>query len=295
MGWILKLDVDADDAELASSLLWDLGTDGVAHLEPAPGRVQLLAGFETEPEASAAADGVRSSLSVWAAAVEALDPTAWADPERTTEETVAGRRIVLRPGAAFGDGGHPSTRLCLDLLAAEAEGRPLGPVLDFGAGTGVLTLAALAHGAPAATAVENDPAALAALRHTLDANAELIAGRAITVATELTDPADADPDPTSVVDGRRASGRGGDPNAAGRFDLLLVNVLLPVHRAMASRLMAARTADATVIVAGVLVEQEAEVLAAYPGLAVRRRAAEGDWLGLVLGPADGTADGGSRA
>lgn len=287
MGWILKLDVDADDAELASSLLWDLGTDGVAHLEPAPGRVQLLAGFETEAEASAAADGVRSSLPVEVAAVEARDPSAWVDAQRTTEVTAAGREIILWPGAAFGDGGHPSTRLCLDLLAAEAERRPLGSVLDFGAGTGVLTLAALAYGAPAATAVENDPAAVAALRHTLDENAELIAGRPVTVATELTDPADARPGSTRAVDGRGGTGHGADPIAAAPFDLLLVNVLLPVHRAMAPRLSAARSADARVLVAGVLVEQEVEVLAAYTGLVVHRRATEGDWLGLTLGPADG--------
>ena len=61
--------------------------------------------------------------------------------------------------AAFGDGGHSSTRLCLQQL--ERLDLTGAIVLDFGAGTGVLGLAALNLGARHATMVENHPASLA--------------------------------------------------------------------------------------------------------------------------------------
>jgi|UniRef100_A0A7C3SKK3 ribosomal protein L11 methyltransferase len=74
--------------------------------------------------------------------------------------------IRLDPGLAFGSGAHPTTRLCLRLLRRVwGRDRPLR-VLDLGAGTGVLSLAALALGARQAVAVEyNDLAARTASRN----------------------------------------------------------------------------------------------------------------------------------
>jgi ribosomal protein L11 methyltransferase len=72
--------------------------------------------------------------------------------------------VRLDPGLAFGSGTHPTTALCLrwlDRLAGEgllADAR----VLDFGCGSGILALAALKLGAPAAVGVDNDPQALLA-------------------------------------------------------------------------------------------------------------------------------------
>jgi ribosomal protein L11 methyltransferase len=65
-------------------------------------------------------------------------------------------------GLAFGTGRHPTTRLCLEWLAA----RPLNGrrVLDYGCGSGVLALAALVLGAESALAVDVEPQALQATR-----------------------------------------------------------------------------------------------------------------------------------
>ena len=80
------------------------------------------------------------------------------------EEVIVGdSRLVITSGnfTAFGDGRHSSTRLCLNQLERLAPKLAGASVLDFGAGTGVLGLAALALGARHATLVELDPASLA--------------------------------------------------------------------------------------------------------------------------------------
>lgn len=278
MGWILRVELDTTTLDLASAVLWDAGTSGIAHLadDPtgAPEASGVVAGFDTETEASAAADRLRNALgtgAVSAVSVEPVDPTSWADPDRRVVATVAGHDLVLAPGAAFGDGGHPTTTLALELLTAAEGGLDAGgTVVDFGAGTGILALAALARGAAQVVAVENDPDALDALTATLGLNHHLTSGRT-EVVTELPPT----PRPSAVV---------------------LVNVLLPVHQAWGGALRQWVAHDGVIIVSGVLADQEAEVLAAYPGLAIGGRRTDGDWLGLLLTPspevtkADGSTD-----
>ena len=68
--------------------------------------------------------------------------------------------LEIDPGQAFGTGGHASTRLALELLAALPEEAVHGArVLDVGCGTGVLALSALALGAASAVAHDLDPLA----------------------------------------------------------------------------------------------------------------------------------------
>jgi ribosomal protein L11 methyltransferase len=71
-----------------------------------------------------------------------------------------GVSVKIWPGQAFGTGTHPTTRLCLRFLLR--SGFSEGRVLDFGAGTGVLAMAAAKLGKKiSAVAVESDPEALA--------------------------------------------------------------------------------------------------------------------------------------
>jgi ribosomal protein L11 methyltransferase len=69
--------------------------------------------------------------------------------------------LVIDPGVFFGAGTHPTTRLCLELLRAVDAG---GPLCDWGAGTGVLSIAAARLGFDPVTAVEVDPGALDVIR-----------------------------------------------------------------------------------------------------------------------------------
>jgi ribosomal protein L11 methyltransferase len=70
--------------------------------------------------------------------------------------------LVLDPGLAFGTGAHPSTRLCLQWLERSIAGGET--VLDYGCGSGILTIAALKLGARRAVGVDIDPDALGTAR-----------------------------------------------------------------------------------------------------------------------------------
>jgi ribosomal protein L11 methyltransferase len=64
--------------------------------------------------------------------------------------------VVIDPGRAFGTGAHPTTRLCLALLA----GLPRGSLTDLGCGSGVLAVAAAKLGFEPVVALDLDPDAV---------------------------------------------------------------------------------------------------------------------------------------
>jgi ribosomal protein L11 methyltransferase len=129
-------------------------------------------------------DPIRAGSRLW------IVPTWHAPPEPGAVN------VVLDPGAAFGTGSHPTTRLCLAWL--ERHVRPGDAVLDYGCGSGILGIAALMLGAARATGVDVDPLALEAARYnsrrnqvqleTRDASSELPSGADITVANILANP-----------------------------------------------------------------------------------------------------------
>ena len=144
-----------------------------------------------------------------------------------------GASLVLAPGLAFGTGSHPTTRGCLQGLA---ERPPLGlQVLDFGCGSGILALAALALGAEQVVAVDHDPQALAA---TLD-NAERNQQSARLTVHE------------SLPEGQRC-------------DVLLANVLAGPLIELAPTLQDAVVPGGRALLSGVLADQVEAVCAAWP-------------------------------
>ena len=76
--------------------------------------------------------------------------------------------VEIDPGAGFGAGGHPTTSLLLERLRSlDLVGQR---VLDVGCGTGVLAIAAAHLGASTVTAIDIEPAAVAATERNVDAN-----------------------------------------------------------------------------------------------------------------------------
>jgi ribosomal protein L11 methyltransferase len=71
--------------------------------------------------------------------------------------------IELDPGAAFGTGLHPTTRLCL--INLENSLRPGMSVFDLGTGSGILAIAAVKLGAASVLALDIDAVAVSAARN----------------------------------------------------------------------------------------------------------------------------------
>src|SRR6195256_4006227 len=90
--------------------------------------------------------------------------------------------LVLDPGLAFGNGAHPSTRLCLQWLERSIAGGET--VLDYGCGSGILTIAALKLGARRAVGVDIDPGAVATAGDNARRNG--VAGEFLGVVAPLT-------------------------------------------------------------------------------------------------------------
>ncbi len=85
--------------------------------------------------------------------------------ERFEENTVC---MILDPGLAFGTGTHPTTALCLEWLAShELSGKT---VIDYGCGSGILSIAAVLLGAKMAYAVDIDLQALTATEYNAEKN-----------------------------------------------------------------------------------------------------------------------------
>ncbi|RXJ72352.1 50S ribosomal protein L11 methyltransferase [Veronia nyctiphanis] len=76
--------------------------------------------------------------------------------------------VMLDPGLAFGTGTHPTTALCLEWLDSQSlEGKT---VIDFGCGSGILSLAALKLGAKKVIGIDIDPQALQASKDNAERN-----------------------------------------------------------------------------------------------------------------------------
>jgi SAM-dependent methyltransferase len=79
--------------------------------------------------------------------------------------------VVLDPAHAFGNGRHPTTRMCLAFLERMDPKALEGlRVLDFGCGTALLALAAVQMGAAEALGVERDPASARAAERNVGLN-----------------------------------------------------------------------------------------------------------------------------
>lgn len=90
----------------------------------------------------------------------------WIAPEESNRF-----EIEIDPGVAFGTAEHGSTRSCLTLVDRCVRGAEV--VLDVGAGSGVLSIAALVLGAAHATCVEIDAMACDALLENAERNGVL--------------------------------------------------------------------------------------------------------------------------
>jgi ribosomal protein L11 methyltransferase len=187
--------VPGDEAEPLRALLVELSPGGFEELDVGGGTVELavyadaagadellaaLPGAIAEPVADGWEDAWRAFHRP--AVVAGL----WLGPPWETPPDPA-RAIVIDPGRAFGTGSHPTTRLCVDLLAGT---RRRGSLLDVGCGSGVLSIAAARLGFAPVRAVDLDPVAVETTRANAAANGVTIDARVADGLVEPLPPAD---------------------------------------------------------------------------------------------------------
>lgn len=181
-----------DDADILSDLLESHGALSVTMtdqyddpiLEPEPGTVPLWphiviqALYESSEDMHALIQTIMTQYPNASCSSEALPPQDW---ERTCLTDFQPQRfgnhlwvcpswhtppdphainLTLDPGLAFGTGSHPTTSLCLTWL--EQATLHHKTLIDYGCGSGILSIAALKLGATHVYAVDIDPQALIA-------------------------------------------------------------------------------------------------------------------------------------
>ena len=139
--------------------------------------------------------------------------------------------LQLDPGLAFGTGSHPTTRLCLKWLDTRLKGGE--SVLDYGCGSGILTIAALKLGAGSAVGVDIDEQAIRASKDNAAQN---------NVDAQFYLP---------------------DGLPQGQFDIVVANILANPLR-MLGEMLAARTKQGgRIVLSGLLDEQVEELSGIY--------------------------------
>ena len=168
--------------------------------------------------------------------------------------------LRIEAGAAFGTGHHGTTVGCLLAWNDLIKARRFDKVLDVGAGTGVLAIAAARTGARLARGTDIDAPSVRIARE----NAALNGARAEFV---------------------HASGLGHQRvRSAAPYDLVFANILAPPLVALAQDIRGALRPGGVAILSGLLRTQERRVLAAYRsrGFRLLRRIHRDAWATLVL-------------
>ena len=168
--------------------------------------------------------------------------------------------LRIEAGAAFGTGHHGTTVGCLLAWNDLIKARRFDKVLDVGAGTGVLAIAAARTGARLARGTDIDAPSVRIARE----NAELNGARAEFV---------------------HASGLGHQRvRSAAPYDLVFANILAPPLVALAQDIRGALRPGGVAILSGLLRTQERRVLAAYRsrGFRLLHRIHRDAWATLVL-------------
>lgn len=170
--------------------------------------------------------------------------------------------IFLSPGLAFGTGNHPTTRMCLLQLEAEAECDNLRStaVLDVGCGSGVLSIAVLKLGAKCVWGLDIDENAVRAARRNVRMSGVSDAA-SVTHGTVPHDDLPSEP-----------------------FDIVLANITSRVIMDILDELIASVKLNGIIIVSGILADSSADLRSAlnHKPIEISSERHDGDWIMMRL-------------
>lgn len=276
----LHVDVPPDDVDEASALLFELGATGVEErdrstLEKSPGdAVLLVAHFASDDEARIAGAAI-----AWPSRLVHVIGDEWKHrwreffkPSRLGEhivvrppweevQTKTGDVVItIDPGQAFGTGTHETTRLVLAQLDRIVKGGER--VLDIGCGSGILSIGAVLLGAAHADGIDVEAESVAATHENAERNG--VKGKVKASLTPLA-------------------------RVKGTFPLVLANVESRVLVPFAKEIAARVAPGGTLILSGLLADEEATLRAAYEPMTCTAVTRERDWIAITLTKASAKA------
>ncbi len=164
--------------------------------------------------------------------------------------------VILDPGLSFGTGQHPTTSFCLGEIVRCHKGGKKMSFLDIGTGSGILAIAAAKLGYKPVEAFDFDPEAVRVARENVRKNRV----------------------------GAKIKLKRGDVTrlpmkASKRFDLVCANLISNLLIAEKQRIVNRLQPDGTLVLAGILAGEFAQVSKAFAdlGLTVISQQVEGEW------------------
>lgn len=179
------------------------------------------------------------------------------EPADAHEELI---EIVLDPGQAFGTGDHATTRMCLELVEIWSQlGMPSeSPILDIGAGSGILSIGASKLGYSHVVGTDIDPIAVEVAKEN--------AARNSADCTFIT------------VNGLQ------DPRLRGPWTLIISNIISATLIRLAPGVAQVCDTNAHWIVSGIIVDNWPDVLKAaeLSGFTLIEKREDSGWVGALL-------------
>jgi len=168
--------------------------------------------------------------------------------------------VVIHPGASFGTGRHPSSRLAvrgIEYALNVGTAQNAATLLDIGTGSGILMIAALLMGVRRAVGLDTDPCARAEARENAAANG--IADRVNIDARDLSD-------------------------IGGRFSMVTANLRSPTLARLADNIAGLTASQGHAVLSGIKANEIEELKGAYEGrkLSCVWEAVEKEWAAVVL-------------
>jgi ribosomal protein L11 methyltransferase len=276
----LEFSLSLEDYDIASGILWWLGTKGIEEHTLKTGRTRVKAYFDSDLDIQEVATGFQAAcrragissgtlalkcqkerdwLKVWREEIQPfrVGERFYIIPNPETPGPLPENRFVvwLEPGMAFGTGTHESTRLCLEAL--EQTVLVNRKLLDVGTGSGILSIAAARLGCRRVVACDVDPEAIRVARSNSVINQ---CGHEIEWV---------------VGDLRKVRN--------GRFDLVVANLTAEVILEELGELSKRLTVGGVLVLSGILDTQSSMVQSALGNTGLRRSRVrrKGEWVCLI--------------
>jgi len=153
-------------------------------------------------------------------------------PPWIADKGFSGKTIMIEPGSGFGTGSHPTTQLCIKWMETHLSSAV--SVLDYGCGSGILSITSKMLGAKTVLGIDNDYQALRNAKRNKDLN-----------------PVEIDLLHTSEYKNTL------------KFDIVIANILLKTIISLKKTLLTSLNPNGKLLLTGILNDQAIELISTF--------------------------------